>query len=115
MKRFLTLAMASLLIGGSAAWAGGPELEQSATVEADHTHTYTLTFRAGEKAVVGIHGNGSSDLDLLVFDENGNPVAVDDDDTDECIAVWTPAWTGKFTVKVVNQGDVSNRYEIMTN
>lgn len=83
-------------------------------VKANSTDVYTIVFKAGEKARVEILGDGDSDLDLYVFDENGNQITKDDDNTDHCICEWTPKWTGKFTLKVVNRG-VANRYKMQTN
>ena len=79
------------------------------------TRTYPLTFRGGETALLAVIGNGDSDLDVSVYNEDGNCVAADNDDTDDCIVAWIPAQTGKFTLKVVDQGSMSNRYEIGTN
>jgi hypothetical protein len=36
---------------------------------------FNETFRGGELAVVSIVGDGTTDLDLYVFDNNGNLVA----------------------------------------
>lgn len=85
------------------------------TVKAYDTDRYVLTFRGDEKAVVAVNGDGDTDLDLYIYDENGNLIASDTDSTDSCVATWTPKWTGKFTIKVVNRGSVYNRYEIATN
>ena len=113
-KTLLAL-FAAVLIGVTAARAGGPEMERSATIKAGGTHTYTLTFRGGEKAVMAVIGDGSTDLDVFVYDEDGDLVAFDDDDDDDCVVLWRPARTGKFIVKVVNRGDESNRYNINSN
>lgn len=76
---------------------------------------FEVTFRKGHPARVALKGDGDTDLDLLVFDENGNKVASDEDNTDTCIVEWTPRWTGKFTIKVVNHGTVYNDFAIATN
>ena len=116
MKRFLTLMVAvGVLFGGTLALAGGPEITRTGVVQAGQTHVYSFTFRGGEKAVVVVRGDGDTDLDLRVFDEHDNLIAFDDDPTDECVVAWTPAWTGKFTVKVVNHGAVANAYKLGTN
>ena len=46
---------------------------------------------------------------------NGNLIASDTDYLDACICRWTPAWTGDFIIKVVNLGNVYNRFAIATN
>ena len=45
----------------------------------------------------------------------GRTITKDDDNTDYCICTWTPKWTGKFTIKVVNRGGVYNVYDLETN
>ena len=78
-------------------------------------HTFTLTFRTGEVAAVGINGHSRSNLDLYIFDENGSVIGRDIGRTDNCRVVWTPAWTGPFTVKLKNEGPSRNVYRITTN
>ncbi len=84
-------------------------------VEAYDTDVFEIDFRGGETALVVLRGDGDTDLDLFVYDENDNLVAVDDDSTDQCVARWTPRWTGTFRVEVRNLGDVFNRYTIRSN
>jgi hypothetical protein len=74
-----------------------------------------IMFRGGEEAIVTVSGDGDTDLDLYVYDSNGNLVASDDDGTDQCIATWTPRWTGRFYIHVKNRGEVYNRYVLRTN
>ena len=61
-----------------------------------------MQSRAGLLSV----GDGSSGLDLLVFDEEGWLVASDVNLTDRCKVAWTPGSTGLFTITVVNHGEV---------
>lgn len=84
-------------------------------VNAHTTDTYTISFRGGERACVVVSGDGDTDLDLYVYDENGNLVASDTDSTDDCVAVWNPRWTGPFTIKIKNLGRVYNRYSMAVN
>jgi hypothetical protein len=85
------------------------------TVNAYTTDIYTITFRGGEFAEIGIRGDGYPDLDLYVYDENGNLIGSDTDSTDQCYVSWTPIWTGPFQVKVRNLGPVWNHYVLLTN
>ena len=75
---------------------------------------YRVTFEGGEVAAVYIKGDGDSDLDLFIFDENGNEICRDDDSTDTMLCRWTPAWTGPFVIEVRNLG-AANRYQAMHN
>lgn len=84
-------------------------------VKAKGTDVYKVKFRANELAVVTVIGDGDTDLDLYVYDANGNLIDSDTDYTDNCVCTWEPRWTGTFTIKVVNRGNVYNRYVIATN
>lgn len=84
-------------------------------VAAKGTDTYRIQFRANELAIVAVVGDGDTDLDLYIYDENGNLITKDDDYTDYCYVTFTPRWTGYFTIKIVNRGSVYNRYAISTN
>ncbi|MBL8851849.1 MAG: hypothetical protein JNG89_19410 [Planctomycetaceae bacterium] len=94
--------------------SGRRELED-ATVNANSSVSYMTTFHGGELAEVIIMGDGDTDLDLFVYDENGNLVASDTDTLDFCVCQWTPNWTGEFTVVVTNLGSVYNQFDIATN
>jgi hypothetical protein len=79
------------------------------------SHTFVWTFAGGEDAAVALSGDGDTDLDLYVYDENDHLIASDTDGSDDCLAAWRPRWTGPFVVKIVNRGPVSNTYKIATN
>lgn len=83
------------------------------TVKALGTDRYALVLRGNEPWYVTVSGDGDTDLDLYVFDDNGNLVASDDDYTDECRCAGVPRYTGKFWFVVVNRGRVYNNYLIM--
>lgn len=93
---------------------GGPAIKQDCVL-AGHTDVYTITFRGGENAEIIVSGDGDTDLDLYVYDENGNLVESDTDYTDDCIVEWLPKWTGPFRVEIVNLGRVANCYTLITN
>lgn len=93
---------------------GGPK-SGSNVVYGGTIDTYTISFKKGVTAEIAVSGNGASDLDLYVYDENGNLIVGDEDYSDDCYVCWTPAWTGGFIVKVVNRGRYSNYYNIATN
>lgn len=76
---------------------------------------YEINFIAFELAEIAVRGDGDTDLDLYVYDSNGNMVAKDDDYTDRCYVSWVPLWTGRFTVKIVNRGPIVNNYRLLTN
>lgn len=84
-------------------------------VQAHSYDSYTVEFRAGEIAECAIVGDGDTDLDLYIYDENGNLITSDTDYTDRCYCRWTPRWQGNFRLKVVNRGNVYNQYTIAVN
>lgn len=79
---------------------------------ANSYHTFRYKFYANSRASVVLSGDGDTDLDVYVYDVNGNLITKDDDYSDDCVCSWYPAWTGLFTIKVVNRGNVWNRYSI---
>ena len=76
---------------------------------------WVVSMRGGEIARIGVVGDGDTDLDLEVYDENGNLIVRDIDSTDQCLVQWTPRWTGSFTVRIKNLGRVYNDYLLVTN
>jgi hypothetical protein len=76
---------------------------------------YTLAFRAGELAEVAVSGDGDTDLDLYILDQNNNLIVYDEGYTDQCYVRFVPKWTGNFSIVVKNRGRVWNRYQIATN
>ena len=76
---------------------------------------YTCKFWANELAEVAVVGDGDTDLDLYIYDSNGNLITKDEDLSDNCYCSWVPAWTGTFTIKVKNRGDVYNKFVLLTN
>ena len=94
--------------------ANGPGQVSERVLAGDYD-LYTVRFNGGEEAAVLVVGDGDTDLDLYVYDENDNLVCDDTDSTDTMLCQWTPAWTGNFTVKIKNLGSVYNAYEMVTN
>lgn len=93
---------------------GGPKSAHE-RVLANRTDVYNIRFVGGRFAEVAVIGDGDTDLDLYVYDENGNLIVSDVDYTDNCYVSWNPIWTGNFKIKIVNRGGVYNRYVLMTN
>lgn len=92
----------------------GPSRHYDA-VNGSSTDTYQISFIAGELAEILVSGDGDTDLDLYVYDSNGNLIEQDSDYSDDCYVCWVPKWTGRYIVKIVNRGPVYNRYVILTN
>lgn len=118
MRKTLILALTvTVLLGSTTVFAGrvlGPAYKTD-IVGARCTDTYCEVFRANEEARIIVAGDGDTDLDLYVYDENGNLIESDADNTDFCVVRFTPRWTGPFTIRIVNRGSVSNVYRISMN
>ena len=74
-----------------------------------------VSFDGGKYAEVYAEGSGRTNLDLYIYDENGNLICSDTDSSDVAYCGWTPKWTGGFNIKVINRGGSSNRYALITN
>lgn len=66
-------------------------------------------------AELAVLGDGRSNLDVTVTDQNGNTVCLDVGATDRVFCDFTPAWNGYFTVRVENVGDGDNSYHLLMN
>ncbi len=90
----------------------GPTIVEE-RVRAGYSDYYTETFKKRAETIVLVSGDGDTDLDLYIYDEDDNLICSDTDRTDDMICSWTPAWTGDFTIKIENLGDVYNDYTML--
>jgi hypothetical protein len=118
MKR-MSIALVALMGLGLALAGGAVQADpvngfgwRTDIVDAFSRNSYREAFYGGELARVRVVGDGDTDLDVYVLDENGNLIASDTGPTDVCSVVWQPRWTGPFIIRVVNCGDVYNRFTI---
>lgn len=114
-----TTAVVALLAQGLAGAAGarapsGHPGVWTAAIEARSHHVFEEVFYGSAPAHVWLLGDGDSDLDLYVYDENEQLICASEsfDDRERCS--WTPRWTGKFYIKIVNHGTIPNVAEIGT-
>lgn len=112
---FVAVALVSMAFAATAQadTVGGPKGADD-SIEAYQTITYNASFYGNALARVGIIGDGDTDLDLYVYDENGNLIASDTAAGDRCYVSWVPKWTGRFIIKVVNRGSVYNDFRLRT-
>ena len=100
--------------GGTRGAVGGPRYGEG-RVYGKTYKDYEIKFWASELAEVIVIGDGDNDLDLYIYDQNGNLIASDTDYTDQCVCRWVPAWTGAFRIRIVNRGAIYSDFAIATN
>jgi hypothetical protein len=65
--------------------------------------SYTVTFSRGVSYVIFACGDRRAyDLDIYLYDEEGNLIDRDRATDNQPVVTVTPAWTGQFTVRVRN-------------
>jgi hypothetical protein len=99
---------------GTGGGAGQPKIHQD-TVKSAATDIYSIVFSAGQLAEAAIAGDGSGDLDLLVYDENDHLVCRSTGSSDREYCRWWPRWTGTFRIEIQNLSPDANLYRIATN
>jgi len=106
--------MEQMASAGSRGAVGGPYTIMR-RVEKYSRNSYTADFKASQLAEVVVIGDGDTDLDLFIFDHNGNLISSDTDYTDRCYVSWRPLFTGEFTIVIENLGAVYNEFILITN
>jgi len=84
-------------------------------VNGEEANMYAVEFTGGDAAEAAVVGDGSTDLDLYIFDEDGNLIVMDEDAGDECYVIWKPRSTGVFVITVLNRGSSYNEFALVTN
>lgn len=102
-------------MGARSRGATGGALDWEDCVAPEEDYEVTLHFEGGEVADVLILGDGSTDLDLIIQDENGNDVEYDYDACENAHCLWVPEWSGEFNIIVRNRGDEYNAFHLYTN
>src|SRR5476649_981125 len=103
-KIFVVVALiASTAVVSLAGPIRGP-LVGTERVQARSTTVFYETFRAGESATISIAGDGDTDLDLYVYDANGNLIARAIGLTDRETVSFLPYVTSSFRIEVRNLG-----------
>ena len=84
-------------------------------VNGEEANMYAVEFTGGDAAEAAVVGDGSTDLDLYIFDADGNLIVMDEDAGDECYVMWKPRSTGVFVITILNRGSVYNEFALVTN
>lgn len=93
----------------------GGAISRVSRLPAGMTDVWEVPFYGSSYAEVAIIGDGDTNLDVLVSDENGNTVCFDSSWTDKVGCDFVPAWNGYFYITVQNTGEARNSYYLMTN
>ncbi len=94
-------------IGG--AWS------QSSSLAGGRTDSWEIAFTGGSYAGLAVVGNGSSDLDIVVTDENGNVICFEGGPEASLYCDFVPSWDGFFYVAIENSGGNPTVYDLITN
>lgn len=91
----------------------GGTIVQYSRIPARSYQDWTVTLRGGENTFFVVSGDGSTDLDIYVYDHNGNLIASDTSIGDDCIVGIEVYYTSDFILRVKNLGYVYNDYGIL--
>jgi hypothetical protein len=76
----------------------GPYIDR---LDANGEARLTFTLRKGATyAIIGVCDEDCSDIDMEIYDQNGNSIAVDRGTDDYPMLQISPAWTAEFTLEV---------------
>ena len=76
---------------------------------------FRIPFYGGILAEIAVIGDGDTNLDAVIEDENGNVICIDQSWSDKLYCSFTPIWDGPFHVSVANMGGYRNSYYLITN
>ncbi|QYK42741.1 MAG: hypothetical protein KF887_06455 [Paracoccaceae bacterium] len=82
---------------------------------AGRSDVWKVPFYGKSYAEVAVVGDGDSNLDVLITDENGNTICYDVSWSDKVYCDFVPAWNGYFYITVQNTGRKRNSYYLLTN
>jgi hypothetical protein len=118
-KKFvLTVSLGAMLAGLTVSTLSARALpntySDSVTVAPYSTIAYRpILFTKDEEGVVAIDGDGSTKLDVSVYDERGNLI-IHYAGYSPCVS-FRPYWVQGMVIKVHNLGGVSNTFSMRTN
>lgn len=97
---------------GTAAAAKTANSNSMYRINAYATRYHSYQMNRGETVKVQLTGDGDTDLDLYVYDENGKLISKSETYSDREYAYITANMRTSITVKVVNRDDVYNDYDL---
>src|SRR5687767_6909388 len=118
MKWLTMVLVLAGLVSSEHSVHAGRERGPSRTVEVVYGHdadVYNIRFRGGEFASIRLVGDGSTDLDVYVYDSCGRLVASSCGPCDSEIARWYVPCSDTYRIRVRNYGSCDNYYVLTTN
>lgn len=102
LRTFGIIAAAALLGGAGPPPETATPLQLDGSLAHGRNRVHSVTLRGGvEYTFVGACDRDCSDLDLQLFDQNGNLIDQDVLTDDVPVVSVTPEWTGRFSLKVI--------------
>lgn len=87
-----------------------------ATIAAKGLVKYVKGFEGKKLAEITVSGDGSTDLDLDVYDSLGRHIStLRRTDAGDCYVSWVPSFTQKYLIRITNRGGEANTFVILTN
>ena len=84
-------------------------------IQAGGTWRFSVDARGGSLLRIHARGDGDTDIDMVIKDQNGNRVCADLDYDAIPQCDFTPSWNGRFFVEIENTGSVWTRTQVVSN
>ena len=82
---------------------------ETAIVASEDIAYYTYHATEGVEAIITVVGDGSSDIDLYIFDLDCNLITSNRGESDICVCRWVSTATCDYYVAIKNWGSTSNK------
>lgn len=93
---------------------GGPH-EHPFVLDPDQIEIIEEDFTGGAPAEILVASDGGADIDLHVFDENGNSICIEEGSADTEYCSFRAVWTGRFTIQISNLGPSTSQVVLYLN
>jgi hypothetical protein len=113
-ERIATVRAGLSAEGGQPGAERGPQRYRASVAGRAHRR-HELYFEGAAPAVIQVRGSGATDLDVVLYDVNGELVASDDGPSDVATVHWYVPYTQTLTLVVHNRGRRANGYYVITN
>lgn len=117
MKSMSLFAFVGILFLSLTSYAGsitGP-FSHKDVIKPHSRDKYDLYLKSDESTRILVKGDGNSDIDCAIFDEDGNLIDKDTNPKETCYLQVIPKWTGKFTLFIINDSSNYSAYALNVN